>query len=729
MTFYIKYDNFNRRNPIKNKQITTCMKKRELLSAETTDYASNNFEKHEKASIVGAYHRMKEFLAEKFGFSNDSMEANRLAGDYYVDRVDYGVSNRHDKNEVVSDAGAAVVSGVEQWALDGYDETGLQENPIARLNSSHYDITTEAIRSLSIEDESRSYAEEATQIIGRLDSKVSNESWAVDPSEVDQFMPYGFRATESESHLSDGHPPDLSEQFLQPFESNRPSTEWVFNQDIESSNQPPERESPPTKSFESRMRDSRNVGKELFKEGYSRIEVESTREVYDAVQEFYSDHTEAMATAEYLLDSVSGNVLPEEQGSDLFAEDKYGHIELHISEEYLPDSVSLRESIRQMAEGISMIQGGDTKKGASKIYNLLSEGRFAFNEVSVGVSSVGDEQINFATQFTQRMMEKVHHISGEPYPRLFDTAADKSGYLQEKIETTVNRAKEEFSQEIRPASQLEFHNSPYINEILQTGKIATRYRQELEGEARNTTSSASNHSRLIHFSETLITEQYKEGGSLGNHNEHDEEKNKRAVGGTLAVPLAEIIKKTPYARGARYGTASAKEGLVVDHKVTKSVPVHEGNSDGRYSATGTDRVFLASIDNKQAAQDYQYDTFDMRTDYGTAAFVLIDDKDAAKFNARNDTREGRTQLGHEDSSTVPDYLSKTVWGEGEGMPLVKRYKRGEDELILEGIRKRLDENPEFKNKVVFPLRGNLYIDASRGGDYSEARDGGQLPSD
>ncbi|NLA43013.1 hypothetical protein GX865_02560, partial [Candidatus Saccharibacteria bacterium] len=540
------------------------------------------------------------------------------------------------------------------------------------------------------------------------------ESWAIDPPQELSAAELPYK------HSPFGNPPSAE---FRPFSSSSSFEPLKAGSS--------EREASPAKSMESRISDAHRQARELFKEGYGRIEVETTKEVYDSVREFYIDHTEAMAAAEYLIDKLNGDVPAGEQMGELFYEDDYGRVELSIPEEYLPESVSLRESIRQMAEGVNMVQKGDTRGGAKNMYSLITEGYFTFNEVSVGVSSVGDEQLDFAAQFSMRMIEKIHQVTGEPYPYYMKENINNQGYFKEEVGRIVAETKEKFNQEIRPASQLLLHNSPYINEALQTGKLATRQRQDSRGKARHTTANWSNHSRLTHFSETLITHQYKEviGGNLGNHDEHDEDKNKLAIGGTLAVPIAKVIEETPYARGAKYGSATAKEGLSVEHKITKPVSFYEGHFDGVYDSGGMDRVFLKSIDNSQDAQDYEYSTFNMRTEQGTAAFVLIDDQDAERFNVRNDTHEGRKRLGHTDGLTVPDYLSNVIWGEGEGMPRVRRYKLGEGEEVLNDIRQELDNNPEFKNKVVFPLRGNLYIDSTRRSSYVQARDGGQLPSD
>ena len=549
------------------------------------------------------------------------------------------------------------------------------------------------------------------------------ESWAIDPPQESWAIdpPQELSAAELPyKHSPFGNPP--SAEFM-PFSSSSSFEPLKAGSS--------EREASPAKSMESRISDAHRQARELFKEGYGRIEVETTKEVYDSVREFYIDHTEAMAAAEYLIDRLNGDVPAGEQMGELFYEDDYGRVELSIPEEHLPESVSLRESIRQMAEGVNMVQKGDTRGGAKNMYSLITEGYFTFNEISVGVSSVGDEQLDFAAQFSMRMIEKIHQVTGEPYPHHMKENINNQGYFKEKVGRIVAETKEKFNQEIRPASQLLLHNSPYINEVLQAGKLATRQRQDSRGKARHTTANWSNHSRLTHFSETLITQQYKEvlGGNLGNHDEHDEDKNKLAIGGTLAVPIAKVIEETPYARGAKYGSATAKEGLSVEHKITKPVSFYEGHFDGAYSSGGMDRVFLKSIDNSRDAQDYEYSTFNMRTDRGTAAYVLIDDQDAERYNVRNDTHEGRKRLGHTDGRTVPDYLSKVIWGAGEGIPGQRRYKRGEGEEVLNDIRQELDNNPEFKNKVVFPLRGNLYIDSTRRSDYVQARDGGQLPSD
>lgn len=50
-------------------------------------------------------------------------------------------------------------------------------------------------------------------------------------------------------------------------------------------------------------------------------------------------------------------------------------------------------------------------------------------------------------------------------------------------------------------------------------------------------------------------------------------------------------------------------------------------------------------------------------------------------------------------------------------------------MLLDDIRKQLDENPEFKDKVVFPLRGNLYLDSSRNDQYPHTKNGFGLPAD
>ena len=294
------------------------------------------------------------------------------------------------------------------------------------------------------------------------------------------------------------------------------------------------------------------------------------------------------------------------------------------------------------------------------------------NSSKTGDGFIGELNLHHP-DLTTESIEKIHQVTGEPYPYYVKENINSQGYFKEEVDRIVAETKEKFNQEIRPASQLLFYNSPYINEFLQAGKLVTRRCQDSRGKARHITANWSNHSRLTHFSETLITHQYKEviGGNLGNHDEHDEDKNKLAIGGTLAVPIAKVIEETPYARGAKYGSATAKEGLSVEHKITKPVSFYEGHFDGAYDSGGMDRVFLKSIGNSQDAQDYEYSTFNMRTEHGTAAFVLIDNQDAERFNVGNDTHEGRKRLGHTNGPTVPDYLFNVFWGRGRGYASTK----------------------------------------------------------
>jgi hypothetical protein len=251
----------------------------------------------------------------------------------------------------------------------------------------------------------------------------------------------------------------------------------------------------------------------------------------------------------------------------------------------------------------------------------------------------------------------------------------------------------------RMAGQLLFHNTGNINEVARQGyTLRSRTQQRKLTGAAYTQMGVSNnrqygqHSNLVHWSETYDHNSYKKQAGLLYRGE-----SARSAPGTLAVPLAEMIKIAPYARDSVYGVAELKDGADKSRVTVNDKVDYIGGQGTDYKGKhGEDRVFMA---------DYRADHTDEAINY---------DIHVGSMNGLQIFTETEMYVDHADGG----------FGTGEGFPgiVVLPYRsmldpannhrtfedRKPDQERLSQVIKDLQADyqnrPAYKDKVVVPLR-------------------------
>jgi len=218
-----------------------------------------------------------------------------------------------------------------------------------------------------------------------------------------------------------------------------------------------------------------------------------------------------------------------------------------------------------------------------------------FAEPSVGITTLSQTEKQKVIDNHAAIQAKIKQ-SGlfTPEGYMIDRAGEKMGEtryvdnVRNNPLANVEAAEQTFWEDVRFGGQLLFHNTNSFGEVYSANALKTRRMQLAETGTFNTPNlpfmGDRLHSPTPHWSEQFDDHNYRNGVNK--------------VVGTIAIPLAEIIKTTPYGRGAEYGALQLKDAAVED--LVPRVVINDGianigsgNADqqGRY---GTDRTFYSS---------------------------------------------------------------------------------------------------------------------------------------
>ena len=233
-----------------------------------------------------------------------------------------------------------------------------------------------------------------------------------------------------------------------------------------------------------------------------------------------------------------------------------------------------------------------------------------FSEASVGVTSIGEEEIEIVKDIFSRVKSVITespHFTD--YGRVRMSFGDvKYGLVEnrkiflpvlERPTASIDRATERFWEDVRHAGQLLFHNSSDITKTRSNGEILTRRMQKQKNEEVQIqtaeTLDGHMHAPTVHWSESFDPISYK-GGTR--------------TGGTIALPIREVIASAPFARDAEYGVLRMKQDrkAQVISRVTSPPSIGSigsGESDSQGEG-GIDRTFYSSpIDSTPGAPTEQ----------------------------------------------------------------------------------------------------------------------------
>ncbi|MDB5167432.1 MAG: hypothetical protein JWN26_577 [Candidatus Saccharibacteria bacterium] len=307
-------------------------------------------------------------------------------------------------------------------------------------------------------------------------------------------------------------------------------------------------------------------------------------EVESAVKNYYTDHE---VTLKLLGTLVEGS--PDDAVDILNIDEKSLGIESDL----------LRLVVQQLAR----LRIGQSDEKFRELAAALCHDAL-FREPCVGQSTLTDKTIEGVVEEMNRLQQLMYPSEG-PYaqkPKLID-----AGWIRQSMENANN--------EVRPAGQLLFHNTPYGRDISgghdKSLQGRARQRQSVktghQERVRMVTSADEGHSDNIHWSELYdpITYKYVDNRTPGIEQVPPD----RVQGVTFAIPLAEIIEQAPIGRGIRYAVVEGKPGAVsLKPDESSGGPtgnIGVGSPDAVGRSASIDRVFWASEESRDRATDYE----------------------------------------------------------------------------------------------------------------------------
>jgi len=298
-------------------------------------------------------------------------------------------------------------------------------------------------------------------------------------------------------------------------------------------------------------------------------------EVREAIHSYYTDHEVALST----IEAIANGTLSEADKKQLLQSNQAtGNSNESIFAAALEKSLKL-----------------DAKANITGRNFLLTAAlKDIYKEPCIGQQTLDEAAID---EIANRKVAAEKLLS--PYSR----GDDDSRIENEKL--SMMRAQEAAKNETRDAGQLLFHNTLHGNDVITNGTLQGRHQQqEIHGKVNLTAGDIEGHSVLAHWSETYDPIGYKQ--EVKNNSVVEQ-----AMAVTIAVPLGEMVKQAPYARGLEYATVGAKQDRAVQtasvgHEnapITGEIGPGSADTVGRDHAS-IDRVFWASTDSLEEGAAY-----------------------------------------------------------------------------------------------------------------------------
>jgi hypothetical protein len=433
-----------------------------------------------------------------------------------------------------------------------------------------------------------------------------------------------------------------------------------------------------------------------IKKAYETCEIKLSNEVIDALEGFYTDHYEL---ADMIGIACGDSIEAEDLIKILERED--GIVEGQYFDKFIesyqylsfPSPPSAESAVRILAYLKSkelLAQDEEEKKqindqllrcASSCLENLL------FQETSLGISTLEEGDTQLIAQLFERIVEASEGTSARPTHSHHDGPSIEwpvngnkmfhrltaSKYILANIKDKITR----FWDDCRMAGQLEIHNTGHLPLIAQRGNILLPRTEQHRRYGTMHVQTAVNdnmHSVVPHFSERLDTGTgYK---IAGTHPQYKTEGNDKGSG-TILVPLADIVRVAPFARDAHYAVVEQKDP---EKKLVNSPSPHNPTSIGagepdEEGMRGNDRVFFSSSRVAEAP-----DSFEIKLrSTSTLLFICDDIKDSYGY------------------------------GQGEGFPIIDTaLTPGEASHKVHEAQQRALEQPIYKDKIVVPLRRNVF---------------------
>lgn len=321
--------------------------------------------------------------------------------------------------------------------------------------------------------------------------------------------------------------------------------------------------------------------------------------------------------------------------------------------------------------------------------SVLSEaGRALFAEASVGVTTLTSKEADLIISLQEAVVKQIKE-SGL-FPHLEEKSEEEliGNPLQ-----SANDAIDTFRRDSRFAGQLLFHNTGHFQDLSSRGEILPRRMQQQRYGTVNFQTAEHHeghiHSPTPHWSESFDPKSYR-GDRAGTD------------GGTVAVPLAKIIRAAPYARDAQYGVLTLKpEAAYMTGSIRPNdrvANIGDGGPD-RQGIVGDDRTFYSSPYDVPANAPIEEapDGYTIPLDKETY-WVRLEDKDKGKTWGSDVEPEQYIipVQAYLDGDLNGDGMSVAVWRERRNRTIARSIR----ELQEESIR-------HYPNELVVPLRAGV----------------------
>lgn len=263
-------------------------------------------------------------------------------------------------------------------------------------------------------------------------------------------------------------------------------------------------------------------------------------------------------------------------------------------------------------------------------------------------------------------------------------------------------AQDNFWSDVRRASHLEFHGTPYAGELLLEG-LKSRNQQIRDRNFYATSNAVAtdgrHHSNAIKFSEFMPSGEYTSRG-----NPREVTADLIYTPATVGVPIADILKTAPYARNAEFAIVTVDDEHAVEMiERTKSGPILSSIGGGSTEHVGTppggsvQRVFFAR--NEEGVE--------IAPDEYTISLVGVDSDGIAASTSRV-------------LFTYPD--SDWMVPLGYQYPTVIKLegRRTEnDQNAVQQVQEAIDSDPHYHGKYAIPLRRGVFSFYPEESDHKE----------
>jgi hypothetical protein len=424
-------------------------------------------------------------------------------------------------------------------------------------------------------------------------------------------------------------------------------------------------------------------------------EFESTPEVRQAIAGYYTDHYKLAAVIEHVIDN---DITPEDVAA--------------VTAERQGETFTVNQAIQELVT--QNADPSNRQETIRQVDRLLRNVLFA--ETAIGTMTQGEAEEAVASRLVEKLAQQA---VTEGFADTHDGRAlwrrPMRGRVMngKEIVQGMQYRKEKVVEDMRHAGQLLFHNSGNFQAIAQSGyRLMSRTKQLEETGTFHVQTQVDQslggnmHSNLPHWSEGFDPLGYKLPS-----------RDTRMTPGTLAMPLAEIIKTAPYARNAQYATVRLKH----DHtELADTIPINDTtidlgpgapDSQGKY---GWDRVFVSDYraDHATEAVSYAFDAGSgTASEYGNKAYQVFTSGEERVYYDGSDTygigenSPGKVVLDFDYVAADPQSTGRLHTQESldAKMKRMDTMKRALAEQIHK-LQLESRERPDFAGQYVVPLR-------------------------